>query len=142
MTTTQGRIRRTAAGTLSAGLLLLSTAACSETATSEDAGVSASVSADAGDVSDAASDAASDVAENAEVDCSGTSCDLTLAAGQEADVLGTTVAFDSTEDGVATLRVGDREAQCEQGEEVSAGPLTVQCSTVGEDSVTLSASLG
>lgn len=142
MTTTQGRVSRTAAGILSSGLLLFATAACSGEVTNEDAGVTATASADAGDVSDAASAAASDIAENAEVNCSGSSCDLTLAAGQEADVLGTTVAFDSTEDGVATLQVGNREAQCEQGQEVAAGPLTLQCSSVSDDSVTLSASLG
>ena len=80
---------------------------------------------------------------NADVDCSGNSCSVTLYGdGAEADILGTQVVLGTVENGRATLRVGDRDLSCGQGESVSAGPLTLACSTVTEDAVTLTASLG
>jgi hypothetical protein len=80
---------------------------------------------------------------NADVDCSGNSCSVTLSGeGAEADILGTQVVLGGVENGQATLRVGDRDLSCGQGESVSAGPLTLACSTVTEDTVTLTASLG
>ncbi|RBY82489.1 hypothetical protein DQ238_04145 [Geodermatophilus sp. TF02-6] len=77
------------------------------------------------------------------VDCSGTRCSVTL-TGQDStvEVLGTTVGLQSSENGRATFRVGDQEISCSQGESVSAGPLTLECTTVTADSVTFSASLG
>ncbi|MGY1707406.1 hypothetical protein ACI79C_22825 [Geodermatophilus sp. SYSU D00697] len=80
---------------------------------------------------------------DADVDCSGNSCSVTLSGdGAEADVLGTRVVLGGVEDGRATVRVGDQDLSCGQGESVSAGPLTLACSTVTEDTVTLTASLG
>ena len=80
---------------------------------------------------------------NADVDCSGNSCSVTLYGdGAEADILGTQVVLGTVENSRATLRVGDRDLSCGQGESVSAGPLTLACSTVTEDAVMLTASLG
>jgi hypothetical protein len=80
---------------------------------------------------------------NADVNCSGTSCSVTLSgAGAQADILGTPIALSAVENGRASIRVGDRELACSQGESVSAGPLTVECTTVAQDAVTLTASLG
>jgi hypothetical protein len=75
--------------------------------------------------------------------CSGTSCSVTLSGnGSEVDVLGKHLAFSGVQDGRATLSVGDTSVSCAQGETVSAGPLTLECTTVEADSVKLTASLG
>jgi hypothetical protein len=75
--------------------------------------------------------------------CSGSSCSVTLSgSGSEVDVLGTNLAFGGVEDGRATLSVGDSSVSCAQGETVSAGPLTLECTTVESDKVELTASLG
>ena len=75
--------------------------------------------------------------------CSGRSCSVTLSGdGAEVDVLGTTLALGGVQDGRATLNVGDASVSCAQGEEVSAGPLSLTCTTVTEESVELTASLG
>jgi hypothetical protein len=75
--------------------------------------------------------------------CSGGSCSVTLKGdGASAEILGTDLAFGGVEDGRATLRVGDNEVSCAQGESVSAGPLALECTEVTDDSVELSASLG
>ena len=42
---------------------------------------------------------------------------------------------------LATLSVGGASVSCAQGETVSAGPLSLTCSTVEADSVELTASL-
>jgi hypothetical protein len=77
------------------------------------------------------------------VSCSGRTCTATLSSDDASvSVLGNDVAFAGTQDGKATLRVGDAEASCAQGEKVSAGPLTLTCTEVTADSVKLSASLG
>src|SRR3954467_8739400 len=77
------------------------------------------------------------------VSCSGTSCSVTLSGdGAKADVLNTTLAFGGVDDGRATLRVGDTEVSCAQGESVDAGPLSLECTEVTDDSVKLTASLG
>jgi hypothetical protein len=77
------------------------------------------------------------------VSCSGTSCSVTLTGdGASADVLNTTLALAGVEDGRATLRVGDTQVSCGQGERVSAGPLSLECTEVTTDSVKLTASLG
>ena len=76
------------------------------------------------------------------VSCSGSSCSVTLKGdGASAEILGTDLAFGGVQDGRATLRVGDNEVSCAQGESVSAGPLSLECTAVTEDSVELSASL-
>ena len=75
--------------------------------------------------------------------CSGTSCSVSLSGnGATATVFNTTLAFGGVSNGRATLRVGDHEVSCAQGEKVAAGPLTLECTEVTDDSVKLTASLG
>ncbi|WP_448610450.1 hypothetical protein [Geodermatophilus sp. URMC 60] len=77
------------------------------------------------------------------VSCGGSECSVTLSGnGAEAEILGTSLAFGGVQDGRATLSVGNASVSCAQGETVSAGPLTLTCSTVESDSVELTASLG
>jgi hypothetical protein len=75
--------------------------------------------------------------------CSGTSCAVTLSGdGAEAKVFNTTLAFGGVDNGRATLRVGDHEVSCAEGESVDAGPLSLECTDVTDDSVKLTASIG
>jgi hypothetical protein len=67
---------------------------------------------------------------------------VTISGDASTSVLGTKISLGDVQDGQATLSVGDREVSCRQGESVSAGPLTLECTTVTQDSVTLTASLG
>jgi len=77
------------------------------------------------------------------VDCSGTTCTATLSGdGAKASILGNDLAFVGTEDGRATLSVGDASVSCAQGEKVSAGPLSITCTTVTEDSLEVTAKVG
>src|SRR5215203_4100483 len=58
------------------------------------------------------------------VSCSGSSCSVTLSGdGAEAEILGTTLSFDGTQDGRASLSVGGASVSCGEGESVTAGPL-------------------
>ncbi len=75
--------------------------------------------------------------------CSGSQCSVTLSGtSAEAQILGTSLAFDGVQDGRASLRVGNASVSCAQGETVSAGGVTLTCATVQSDSVELTASLG
>ncbi|MGY1633068.1 hypothetical protein ACI784_15310 [Geodermatophilus sp. SYSU D01186] len=75
--------------------------------------------------------------------CSTSSCSVTLSSdGSQVDVLGTSLAFGGVQDGRAELRVGNASVSCAQGETVSAGPLTLECTSVQDDSVEVTASLG
>src|SRR5215213_5139940 len=77
------------------------------------------------------------------VSCSGSSCSVTLSGdGAEAEILGTTLSYDGTQDGRASLSVGGASVSCGEGESVTAGPLELTCSSVTGDSVELTASLG
>jgi hypothetical protein len=77
------------------------------------------------------------------VSCSGTRCTATLTGdGASAEILGTTIEFAGTKDGRATLGVGDASVSCAEGERVSAGPLSVTCTTVSDGKLELTASLG
>lgn len=77
------------------------------------------------------------------VSCSGSTCSVTLSGqGSEADILGTTLTFDGAADGQATLGVAGQSVTCTEGQSVSAGPLRLECSSVTDDSVQLTASLG
>lgn len=148
--------RRIASGVLAGALLLAPLAGCGSTTSTPDgdAAPEATVTESAptqetgdptgtADPQDTAGATGADGGTNADVDCSGTSCSVTLSGnGAEADILGTRVALGAVENGQATVRVGDRELACSQGERVSAGPLTIECTTVSEDSVTMTASLG
>ena len=146
MTTTK-RMPRTAAGLLTGGLLLFPLVACSD-ATVDDQAEEAISSAteeaaeDTGAATEEAEGGSSDPAGAPEVDCAATSCELTLQSGQQAEVLGTTIDFTSASGGEATIRVGGNEATCGEGEAVSAGPLSLECSDISDGSVTLTATLG
>ena len=77
------------------------------------------------------------------VSCTNNNCTATLSGdGAEATILGTTVTFAGTQDGRATLGVGDASVSCAEGESVGVGPLSITCTTVGDDSVEMTASLG
>jgi hypothetical protein len=76
------------------------------------------------------------------VSCTASSCTATLSGdGAEAKILGTTVTFAGTQDGRATLGVGDASVSCAAGESISAGPLSVTCTSVTDDAVEITASL-
>lgn len=76
------------------------------------------------------------------VSCSVESCTVTLSgAGAEAELLGTTLSFGGTEDGRAELSVGNTSVSCGEGEAVTAGPLSLECTSVTEDAVELTAAL-
>ena len=141
--------RRVAAGVLAGGLLLAPLTGCSGSSGSD---ADASPGNNATETTPAEDTGATETSEspgggagatNAEVDCSGTSCSVTLTGGgAEADILGTAVVLETVADGRATIRVGDREVSCSEGETVSAGPLSLACDTVDQDAVTMTASLG
>ncbi|MCW2742613.1 MAG: uncharacterized protein JWR45_3035 [Blastococcus sp.] len=77
------------------------------------------------------------------VSCTPTSCTATLSGdGAKAEILGTTLEFGGVQDGRATLGVGGASVSCAEGEKVSAGPLSVTCTSVTDDAVELTASLG
>ncbi len=77
------------------------------------------------------------------VRCSPSSCTVTLeGTDAQVDVLGTTLTFSGTRDGRASLGVAGTSASCAEGESVSAGPLELECTSVTEDRVELTASLG
>ena len=77
------------------------------------------------------------------VSCSGNSCTATLKGEDaKASILGNDLVFAGTEDGKATLSVGDTTVSCSEGESVSAGPLSITCTTITEDSVELTAKVG
>jgi hypothetical protein len=75
--------------------------------------------------------------------CAGTSCSVTLSGeGASVTVFRTQLALAGVDDGRATLRVGDNEISCAQGESVDAGPLSLECTEVSDESVKLTAALG
>ena len=75
--------------------------------------------------------------------CSTSSCSVTLSGeGSQVEILGTTLAFGGVQDGRASLSVGDATVSCAEGETVSAGPLSLECTSVGDDSVEVTATLG
>jgi hypothetical protein len=77
------------------------------------------------------------------VSCTTSSCTATLDGdGAKAEILGTTLEFGGVQDGRATLGVGDASVSCAEGEKVSVGPLSVTCTSVTEDAVEVTASMG
>jgi ferric-dicitrate binding protein FerR (iron transport regulator) len=144
------RIRRVrlASGLAALGVVLVPLSGCSGDTASDisgalESGTSESSSAVGEDTATSAADPTSGTSPGTDVDCTGTSCELTLTgAGTEVEVLGATVSLGQVQDGRATISVGDRELSCAQGESVSAGPLTLECRTVSDQTVTLTASLG
>ncbi len=153
--------RRLSAVVFAGGLTLLSLAACGDDSEADATGATPEVSVTESAPADQ-TDAGNQMTEspgatdtsvatggaggsnmNADVDCSGRECAVTLTGdGARADVLGTSVVLGGVENGRATFSIGDQEVSCGQGERISAGPLTLACSTVTDDAVTLTASLG
>jgi hypothetical protein len=77
------------------------------------------------------------------VSCSPSSCTATLSGeGAEAEILGTKVEFAGTQDGRATLGVAGANVSCGEGEKIGAGPLSITCSSVTDDAVEITATLG
>jgi hypothetical protein len=77
------------------------------------------------------------------VSCTTSECTATLSSDNaEVEVLGNSLAFGGVQDGRATLSVGNASVSCAQGESVAAGPLSLTCTTVTEDSVQFTAGLG
>ena len=75
--------------------------------------------------------------------CSGTSCSVTLAGtDSRVEVLGTTISFEDVRDGQAAVRVDDQDVTCTEGQSASAGPVTLTCTAVTSDSVTMTVSPG
>ena len=150
-TTTTAR-RRLAPAVLAGALLLVPLAGCGGTTDTDAAPeATATESAPAGATDDptattdpgATGATGTDGGTNADVNCTGTSCSVNLSGdGAQADILGTPIVLGAVESGRASIRVGDQEIGCSQGESVSAGPLTLECTTVTEDAVTMTASLG
>ncbi|HZH22275.1 MAG TPA: hypothetical protein VEZ18_18980 [Geodermatophilus sp.] len=140
--------RRLAPAVLAGALLLAPLAGCGDTADTDAApAVTATESAPAGGTGDPTATAEPGATDatgtNADVNCTGTSCAVTLSGdGAQADILGTPIVLGAVESGRASIRVGDQEIGCSQGESVSAGPLNLECTTVTEDTVTMTASLG
>lgn len=130
--------RRLTRGVLAASAaLLFPLAGC----TGDEATTGTTVLEDTGAAAATASDAAEAAGEA--VDCSGTSCSVTLdQTSGSVDVLGTEITWGGVADGEATFSVGGREVSCTEGQSVGAGPLTVECTEVADDSVTFTASLG
>jgi hypothetical protein len=76
------------------------------------------------------------------VSCSGTKCTATLSGdGASAQILGTKLTLAGTKEGRATLGVGDASVSCTEGQSISAGPLSVTCTSVTDSAVELTASL-
>ena len=77
------------------------------------------------------------------VSCSGSSCSVTLSGdGAEAEILGTTVTFGGVQDGRASLGAGGASVSCAEGESVGVGPLQIECTSVTDDAVEITATLG
>jgi hypothetical protein len=132
--------RRSAAVVLAGGLFLVPLAGC----TGDEENTGSSVLTQAEDAAEDATSQAEDAVDAADeaVDCSGDSCTVTVSpdAG-EVEVLGTTLSYNGVEDGEATIMVGDETVTCAEGDSVEAGPLTLECTTVSDESVSLTATM-
>ena len=74
------------------------------------------------------------------VTCSTSSCSVTLdGAGAEVEVFGNTVTLGSVQDGQASIEVNGASVSCAEGESVAAGPLAVECTSITDDAVELTA---
>ncbi len=77
------------------------------------------------------------------VSCSGSSCSVTLTGtGSRVRVLGTTISLTDVHGGRAAVRVDDQDVTCTEGLSAAAGSLTLTCTDVTSDSVTLTVSPG
>jgi hypothetical protein len=77
------------------------------------------------------------------VSCTTNSCTATLSGdGAKAEILGTTVTFGGIQDGRASLGVAGASVTCAEGESVGAGPLNIECTSVTDAAVEITATLG
>jgi hypothetical protein len=77
------------------------------------------------------------------VSCTTSSCTATLSGdAAEAEILGTTVTFGGVQDGRASLGVAGASVSCAEGESVGAGPLQIECTSVTDTAVEITATLG
>jgi hypothetical protein len=77
------------------------------------------------------------------VSCTTSQCTATLSGdGAEAEIFGTTVSFGGIQDGRASLSAGGASVSCTEGESVGVGPLQIECTSVTDDAVEITASLG
>jgi hypothetical protein len=75
--------------------------------------------------------------------CTTSSCTATLSGdGAEVEILGTTVTFGGVQDGRASLGVAGASVSCAEGESVAAGPLQIECTSVTDTAVELTATVG
>ena len=75
--------------------------------------------------------------------CDTNSCSVTLSGeGAEVDLpIGPTISLGSVQDGRASISVGGASVSCAEGENVAAGGLSLECTSVSGDEVELTASL-
>ncbi|RBY82705.1 hypothetical protein [Blastococcus sp. TF02A-26] len=75
--------------------------------------------------------------------CDSNSCTVTLSGdGAEVDLpIGPTISLGNVENGRASISVGGASASCAEGESLSVGGLALECTSVSDDEVKLSASL-
>lgn len=75
--------------------------------------------------------------------CDTDSCTVTLSGdGAEVDLpIGPTISLGSVSDGRASISVGGASVSCAEGEQVSVGGLSLECTSVSDDEVRLTASL-
>lgn len=157
MATSPTRTRRLASGLAAAGLLLVPLSACSDepvsdatsaldtaTETPADGEMTESTMAEETETDTAMpSESGGAMSTESGVECSGSSCVVTLSGdGTEVDVLGTTVTLGQVQDGRATVGIAGQEVSCSEGESVSAGPLSLECTTVTPENVIMTATLG
>ena len=148
------RATKLCADALVPALVLMACATPADASSSGSAGVSASAasvtgspgadgspSADGSPGADGSSGAAASAVST--VSCSGTSCSVTLAGtGSRVQVLGTAIAFEDVRDGQATVRVDEQTITCAEGQSASVGPVTLTCTDVTSNSVTMTVSSG
>ncbi|MCZ2818312.1 hypothetical protein [Modestobacter sp. VKM Ac-2984] len=157
MATSPTPTRRLASGLAAAGLLLVPLSACSDEpvddATSAldtaietpDEGETSepTMTEDSATETDAMATETDAMAMESGVECTGSSCVVTLSGdGTEVEVLGQTVTLGQVENGQATVGIAGQEVSCSEGETVSAGPLSLECTTVTPENVVMTATLG
>ncbi|MGY1841215.1 MULTISPECIES: hypothetical protein [unclassified Modestobacter] len=149
---------RLASGLAAAGLLLVPLSGCSDEPVSDATSAldTASESPTGGETSEPTTESSPTATATATptgspgatgaqtgVNCSGSSCAVTLSGdGTEVTVLGTPITLGQVQDGRATIGIAGQQVSCSEGEAVSAGPLTLECTTITPETVTLTASLG
>ena len=80
---------------------------------------------------------------NENFSCDTNSCTVTLSGdGAEVDLpIGPTISLGNVENGQASIDVGGARVSCVEGESVSAGGLSLECTSVSDDEVELTATL-